>query len=75
MSLPQLIGLQCVTCQKGIASILDGAFCDACGNPVHQKCVGSSQSIAAERCPQCGGDPNNRIAKEVRGVRQAEAHG
>jgi hypothetical protein len=73
MSLPQLTGMKCVTCQKSIGSIIDGAFCAGCGNPVHQKCVGVSQQALAERCPQCGGDPNNSLAKEVRRERGAAA--
>jgi len=65
MSLPQLIGLQCVTCQKGINSIIDGAFCDQCGNPMHQRCVGATAEVPADKCPKCGGDPNANIAREV----------
>ena len=73
MSLPQLIGLKCVTCQKSIGSVIEGTFCTTCGNPVHQKCVGAAQQAPAERCPQCGGDPNSGLAREVRRERGAAA--
>lgn len=68
MSLPQLIGHQCVTCQKSIASVIDGVFCEACGNPVHKRCVGAAQA-AADKCSQCGGDGASEVAKEVRRIR------
>ncbi len=66
MSLPQLIGLQCVICQKGIASVVDGMFCEECGNPHHPRCAGAAPPAGAEKCPQCGGDPACALAKEVR---------
>jgi hypothetical protein len=74
MSMPQLIGLPCVICQKSIASIVDGAFCDGCGNPIHHRCQSAVAQPGTEKCEQCGGDPASRIAKEVRGARQTEAH-
>jgi hypothetical protein len=66
MSLPQLIGLQCAACQKGITSIIDGRFCDECGNPVHQRCIAATQPSGEGKCSLCGGNPNSEIAKEVR---------
>jgi hypothetical protein len=73
MSLPQLIGLDCVKCRKGIASVFDGVFCK-CGNPVHQKCMSSGEVEEAEdRCDFCGGDPDSVLAKEVSRERTAEA--
>ncbi|MBM3995048.1 MAG: hypothetical protein FJ303_12970 [Planctomycetes bacterium] len=68
--MPQLIGLQCVKCQKGIASVLEGFFCDGCGNPVHRKCGITDGSALADRCPLCGGDPQSVIAKEVLQARE-----
>jgi hypothetical protein len=65
MSLPQLIGLQCVTCQKSISSIVDGAFCDACGNPMHRKCLGTVTQVQPNGCAKCGGDPSSSVAQEV----------
>jgi hypothetical protein len=66
MSLPQLIGLTCVRCKKGIASLLDAGFCGECGNPIHHSCAATSPEPAADRCPRCGGDPDSDLAKEVR---------
>src|SRR5262245_32692002 len=73
MSLPQLAGMNCVACQGNIASILEGAFCDECGNPVHKKCVGSKKEIPADRCSRCGGDPKSEFATEVRRERGSAA--
>jgi hypothetical protein len=72
MSLPQLIGLQCAACQKSISSIIDGAFCEDCGNPVHRKCIASVQQAPEERCPLCGGDPDGAVAQEVQRERDAQ---
>lgn len=66
MSLPQLIGLTCVRCRKGIASVLNGDFCTECGNPIHHACTATSPMPDAGRCSRCGGDPHSDLAKEVR---------
>src|SRR5881396_75506 len=66
MSLPQLIGLNCASCWKGIGSIADAEFCPACGNPVHRKCLERFEPPPVGRCPTCGGDTDSDIAKEVR---------
>jgi hypothetical protein len=73
MSLPQLVGLNCVICQKGIPSIMDGTFCDECGNPVHRKCLDGAQPGPADKCHRCGGDPASNIAKEFRQQRGRES--
>jgi predicted RNA-binding Zn-ribbon protein involved in translation (DUF1610 family) len=72
MSLPQLIGLECVTCQKSISSLTDGGFCPDCGNPVHRKCIGSVHHAAEDRCPLCGGDFDSAVAQEVQRERDAQ---
>src|SRR5215510_5909254 len=38
MPLPQLVGLECASCQSPIPSVVDGTFCEHCGNPVHYLC-------------------------------------
>lgn len=73
MSLPQLIGLQCVACQKNIASVLEATFCADCGNPVHRKCSGSVKVESDDRCPNCGGDPDSALAVEVQREREEQA--
>ena len=72
MSLPQLIGLDCATCQKSISSFTDGGFCPDCGNPVHRKCLGSAPQIPEDRCPLCGGDFDCPVALEVQRERDAQ---
>lgn len=77
MSLPQLIGMKCVACQKSIGSVLDGAFCEACGNPAHRKCLATRAAGPADppsgQCPACGGNAESGIAREVRRERGAQA--
>jgi hypothetical protein len=71
MSEPQLVGLKCVLCNRGIASNSLGTFCEQCGNPVHHEClVSSTPPKATERCPKCGGDPRDPTAVEVREERR-----
>jgi hypothetical protein len=66
MSLPQLVGLSCVVCQKEIGAAFEGTFCPECGNPAHRSCLDSPRAEVAEgRCPGCGGDPLNPVAVEV----------
>jgi hypothetical protein len=73
MSLPQLIGQDCVTCRKGIHSIAEATFCEECGNPVHVRCLERDSPPSDEKCPVCGGDPDSDIAKEVRRERGGAA--
>jgi hypothetical protein len=73
MSLPQLIGLKCAACQKAVVSVLDGEFCEACGNPIHKRCIGAADRPSAHRCERCGCDPNTELAREVRRERGASA--
>lgn len=75
MSLPQLIGLDCVTCRNRIGSVADATFCEECGNPVHMRCLERDGVPSDVKCPICGGDPDSRIAKEVRRERIAEIKG
>lgn len=66
MSLPQLVGLDCVVCQKTVNSERAAKFCDECGNPVHRDCVASEgQTFPEGRCSRCGGDPASQVAAEV----------
>lgn len=66
MSLPQLIGLNCVICQIKLASVGEGNFCTRCGNPVHNACLAQGEVKWAEgKCADCGGDPTDPLAVEV----------
>ena len=73
MSLPQLIGLPCVSCLKEIASLSTAGFCEECGNPVHHQCRVGAVPALAGKCQKCGGDPDNGIAREVRRERGGAA--
>ena len=73
MSLPQLIGLRCVSCLKEIASASTAGFCEECGNPVHHQCRVRDVPPLEGKCSMCAGDPQSDTAKEVRGERTAEA--
>jgi hypothetical protein len=67
MSLPQIVGLRCVSCDSTISSIAEGVFCQACGNPIHVTCLQQrSASTSVDRCQVCGGDPTSPIAAEVK---------
>jgi len=66
MSLPQLIGLKCVICQKQVDSVREADFCGRCGNPVHNACLEHGDVKVAEgKCADCGGDPADSLAMEV----------
>jgi hypothetical protein len=69
----QLVGQNCVHCQYVIDSIYEGQFCGACGNPIHNKCLGSSTIFIApsDRCRVCGGDLESSIAQEERAKNEA----
>jgi len=52
---PQLVGSECAVCQKRISSILEGAFCKACGSPIHFQCQSRLETAEpSDRCVQCG---------------------
>ena len=71
MSLPQLIGLKCVICQKQVDSVREADFCSRCGNPVHNACLEHGDVKVSEgRCADCGGDPRDPVAVEVRKERK-----
>jgi hypothetical protein len=70
MSLPQLVGLNCVVCRRSIASIVEGTFCNNCGNPIHRYCASRHEQASVGRCSSCGGDPSNDLAAEVRRERE-----
>jgi predicted RNA-binding Zn-ribbon protein involved in translation (DUF1610 family) len=66
----QLVGLKCALCHKTVASVVDGAFCPSCGNPVHVKCRRPARDAApAGQCADCGGEEQNPIAVQVRILR------
>jgi len=51
----QLVGSVCVLCQRRIGSILEGHFCRACSQSIHEACLkpkGLAQS--AGHCTECG---------------------
>ena len=56
----QLVGLKCVVCQERIGSNLEGRFCSACDNAVHNKCCNTP--IEAGACPGCGANLANAAA-------------
>jgi hypothetical protein len=68
--MPQLVGLECVVCGQRIGSIIDGKFCDGCGNPIHAACRITSPAAESASCPQCGCNPATQIAREVRQERK-----
>jgi hypothetical protein len=71
MSLPQLIGLKCVICQKQVDSVREADFCSRCGNPVHNACLEHGDiKVSAGTCADCGGNPRNPVALEVRKERK-----
>jgi hypothetical protein len=49
----QLVGQNCVLCQKRIDSILEGEFCSVCSCPVHTACR-KGGSMDSQFCPGCG---------------------
>jgi len=54
----QLVGRDCVACNKRIISALDAEFCESCGNPVHRQCRENYQASGDKtRCQRCGGSP------------------
>src|SRR4051812_30013064 len=64
----QLVGLPCAHCGKSVDSILEGRFCEGCGNPRHTKCR-KPPSDLPDLCNVCGGAKANPHAKEA-GVSQ-----
>src|SRR5262249_24744197 len=72
MSLPQLVGLNCVICQGSIHSDAEGAFCPECGNASHRTCYGKSDQADQDRCSSCGGDRFSAVALEVGKDRKQE---
>ena len=69
----QLVGCPCAKCQKMISSIVDGEFCQTCGNAVHKACKVPSPNKQNE-CPSCGCDMDNPLAATVRAEAAREAH-
>jgi hypothetical protein len=66
----QLVGQHCVRCGEGISSVLEGRFCEICGNPVHESCryVILGDSMPIDVCAVCGGNrslPTPRQRAEV----------
>lgn len=67
MSLPQLVGKICAICNRSIGSILEGVFCESCGNPVHVGCRQvDTMGQRDGKCAQCGSDPGKAASSEVR---------
>jgi hypothetical protein len=77
----QLVGQNCAVCGNRIGSVVDGRFCEGCGNPVHDNCskpapepVSNDEllSVADQQfCPRCGAIPQTVVAVEVRNERLA----
>jgi hypothetical protein len=74
--LPQLVGMSCAICAERIGSEIDGRFCDACGNPIHDQCSKTPPGPAtnedvvsageASECPRCGSNPATTVSRVVR---------
>jgi hypothetical protein len=70
--------MSCAICAERIGAVIDGRFCEVCGNPVHNGCAKSPPAPASnddvlsvaeeESCPRCGGDPKTPIAWELRRI-------
>lgn len=64
--MPQLVGQKCVLCQHQINSILEGKFCNLCGNPHHHRCRKlSEEGPRRSICALCGGHVDHRVGSEV----------
>jgi hypothetical protein len=62
----QLVGQRCVVCKEPIRTILDGCFCKACSQAVHNLCARSDGLPASPtHCPQCGGNLSLNVTPEV----------
>jgi hypothetical protein len=48
----QLVGSSCAKCRERISSIVEGRFCQECGNPIHNAC--NSMPSRKEDCTTCG---------------------
>jgi hypothetical protein len=70
MSVPQLVGLKCVSCQ-GRIDAQEGVFCNRCGNPVHIGCLNLNSTPDSDGlCSSCGGEPSDPVALQVRDARR-----
>lgn len=51
----QLVGSICVLCRKRIGSIIEGHFCRACSQPVHEACLPRERPLESPgHCTECG---------------------
>ncbi len=50
-SMPQLVGQQCANCGERISNELESAFCEQCGNPVHNRCRAPGDTANPYTCP------------------------
>jgi len=63
--MPQLVGQRCVLCEQRIMTILDGRFCKACSQAVHDSCAKSDNLPRSNsHCPACGGNPSLRLSPD-----------
>src|SRR5262245_28092569 len=55
-TMEQLVGQKCIFCSKMIGSILDGRFCEECGQPYHGECRPTlAEPVSPATCFSCGG--------------------
>jgi hypothetical protein len=75
--LPQLVGMSCAACSQRVGSVIDGRFCEVCGNPVHNGCAPPPRSVSNDdllsvreqpKCARCGCDPKTPVALAVHDV-------
>jgi hypothetical protein len=50
----QLVGLPCSMCGERIGNTFESAFCEKCGNPVHNRCREPMRLGSWEACAVCG---------------------
>jgi hypothetical protein len=69
----QIAGLPCAACGKSIASLAEGSFCGTCCNPLHNNCKPAPGTpVADDRCDECGVDPQDPRAVQLRAEMQEE---
>jgi hypothetical protein len=71
--MPQLVGQTCVRCRALIEAEYDARFCNACGCPVHDRCVSADALAGGDGCGICGGQPDHPVAVAVREERRVAA--
>ena len=63
--MPQIVGLPCAICSDRISAAFESAFCEKCGNAVHNRCRAPG-TPTTQTCSVCGTDlaTSARLAEE-----------